>query len=96
MATCDADCDFLFSWSPTSKWLAYDPNSSATGNELMTVRPDGTHRTNLFKGRHLLYAGGTPQWSPDGSRLLFVAGASTFSNHVWTVRPNGRNLTRRG
>ena len=62
----------------------------------MTVRVDGTHLTNLLKGRHLLYAGGVPRWSPDGSRLLFVASAFTFFNHVWTVRPNGRDLTRRG
>lgn len=95
VATCDADCDPLFSWSPTSKLLAYDPNS-LTGSQLMTVRPDGTHRTDLLKGRHLLYAGGTPRWSPDGSRLLFVAGATPFLNHVWTVRANGRDLIRRG
>jgi Tol biopolymer transport system component len=60
----------------------------------MTFTPDGTHRTNLLKGRHFLL-GSDPQWSPDGSRLLFVAGRLA-TDHVWAVRPNGRNLIRLG
>jgi Tol biopolymer transport system component len=100
LATCgDDDYDlFRFSWSPTSKLIAYDCN------RFMTVRPDGTHVTDLLKGRHLAYSqyafAAGPQWSPDGSRLLFVAtriflGAPGSVDHVYTVRADGRNLTRR-
>lgn len=78
-----------FSWSPTSKLIA------CVRSGLVTLRPDGTHRTDLLKGRHLLL-GSFPQWSPDGSRLLFVAGPYDYLYHVWTVRPNGRDLIRLG
>jgi Tol biopolymer transport system component len=87
------DCGGDLQWSPTSKLVAY-ASSSATP-QLMTVRPDGTHRTDLLKGRHLDWADyGAEEWSPDGSRLAFSA--SGLSVHVWTVRANGRDLTRRG
>jgi len=86
LASCAGNFDF--SWSPTSKLVTYQCS------RLMTVRPDGTHLTNLLKGRRHLLAG-SAQWSPDGSRLLFVAGPFSFAYHVWTVRPNGRDLTRR-
>jgi Tol biopolymer transport system component len=113
LASCTGDgsgYDFEFSWSPTSKAIAYDcntktdPSAPSPRNEFMTVRPDGTHLTNLLKGRHLAYSqdiyGNGPQWSPDGSRLLFVAsriiyGGPSSNTHVWTVHPNGRDLTRR-
>jgi Tol biopolymer transport system component len=92
LATCSIG-DLRFSWSPTSRLVAYDCTDQKGG--FMTVRPDGTHLVNLLKGRKLVYAGYAPQWSPDDSRLLFVAGAFPFAGHVWTVRPNGRDLTRR-
>jgi len=113
LASCTGDgaaYDFQFNWSPTSKAIAYDcytktnPSAPSPRNQFMTVRPDGTHLTNLLKGRHLAYSldiyGNGPQWSPDGSRLLFVAsriiyGGPSSIYHVWTVRPNGRDLTRR-
>ena len=100
-----------FSWSPTSKLIAYDcmSNLILDGAELLTVRPDGTHLADPLSGRRLTYvnnSGGLPepvQWSPDGSRLLFVAhpgapatGVSTQPVHVWTIQPNGHDLTRLG
>jgi hypothetical protein len=67
----------------------------------MTISPDGTHLTDLLKGRSLQYvwhfglAG--PQWSPDGSRLLFLAHRISHRMvHVWTVRANGHDLTKLG
>jgi Tol biopolymer transport system component len=70
------------------------------GGRIFTVRPDGTHLTDLLKRRLWTYVGNyggepVPQWSPDGSRLLVLASqappdASTF---VFTIRPNGHGLT---
>jgi WD40-like Beta Propeller Repeat len=106
---CSTPGDFLsgFAWSPTSNLIAYDCLSGLTlppdGSELMTVRPDGTHLTDLLKHHQWMYVNtlsGLPepaQWSPDGSRLLFLAtqayGADTS---VFTIRPNGHHLTRLG
>jgi Tol biopolymer transport system component len=95
-----------FSWSPTSKAIAYACCSSQRIEQFMTVNPDGTHLTNLLRGHRLAYVGlaaglvggaGTPQWSPDGSRLLFTArGMGHRAPHVWTIRANGNDLTRVG
>jgi WD40-like Beta Propeller Repeat len=108
LATCTTDyifpfADLRFSWSHTSKLLAYACTPTTRQAQFMTVRPDGTHATNLLKGRTLTYddagpnAGG-PQWSPDGSRLVFQA--SNYKrgpvDHVWTIRANGHDLTRIG
>jgi WD40-like Beta Propeller Repeat len=89
-----------FSWSPTSKAIAYDGCPNQGNPQLMTVRPNGTHPTDPLRGRRLtlvtVYERG-PQWSPDGSRLLFTAhriGHRTV--HVWTIRASGRDLTRLG
>jgi Tol biopolymer transport system component len=92
-----------FSWSPTSKLIAYDcVDGESGGGQILTVRPDGTHRTDLLKGRTWAWVGDykgepVPQWSPDGSRLLILASqAYTATTHVFTIRPNGHSLTRLG
>ena len=91
-----------FSWSPTSKSIAYDcVDGEYGGGQIFTVRPDGTHRTNLLKGRIWAFIGGykgerVPQWSPDGSRLLVLASQDGATSYVFTVRPNGHGLTPLG
>jgi len=98
LATCP-DGPPGFSWSPTSKLIAYYCSTQPNGSgQLMTVRPDGTHLTNLLAHRRLAYDGNerVPQWSPDGSRLLILASRVTGYDGVWTVRPNGHDLTRLG
>jgi len=97
---------FDFAWSPTSKLIAYACCSNQPIERLMTVRPDGTHLTNLLRNHPLAYSGlaagiawgaGTPQWSPDGSRLLCTARQISHRLvHVWTIRPNGHDLTKVG
>jgi hypothetical protein len=69
----------------------------------MTVRPDGTHLTDLLKHHQWMYVNtlsGLPepaQWSPDGSRLLFLATQAYGAySSVFSIRPNGRHLTRLG
>jgi Tol biopolymer transport system component len=98
-----------FSWSPDSSVIAYTCCDSQGPQHFMTVRPDGTHLTDLLQGRGLQYVWRTggitlgptlapfPQWSPDSSRLLFLASdGSGRPTHVWTIRRNGRGLTRLG
>jgi WD40-like Beta Propeller Repeat len=102
LATCGAQSEFRFSWSPIAKSIAYNCTPGTwTGGQFMTVSPDGTHLTDLLKSRSLQYvwhfglAG--PQWSPDGSRLLFLAHRISHRIvHVWTVRANGHDLTQLG
>jgi hypothetical protein len=111
LATCpnpEAPADF--SWAPTSTMIAVNCTNPGNGSsQISTVRPDGTHLTDLLQDRPLVYvifggggpgiteAGSGPQWSPNGSRLLILAhriGHRTI--HVWTIRPNGQDLTRLG
>jgi Tol biopolymer transport system component len=90
-----------FSWSPTSKLIAYDSCPNQGDPQLRTVRPDGTHLTDLLsrhRGLTLVssYPSG-PQWSPDGTRIVFAAsGYIQPTVHIWTIRANGHNLTRIG
>ncbi|HEU5476505.1 MAG TPA: hypothetical protein VFU64_01600 [Gaiellaceae bacterium] len=92
----------LFSWSPNSKLLAYESCcSKQLTRQLITVRPDGTHLTDLLKDHRLAYdrswrSGDAPQWSPDSSRLAFVAHRGHHRTQVWTIRADGRDLTRLG
>ena len=90
-----------FSWSPRSTLIAYDCCSNRANQRLMTVRPNGTHRSVLTRGKAADYAGSEsgPQWSPDGSRIAFAASRPLPGVHpdrIWTIRPNGRGLTLRG
>jgi Tol biopolymer transport system component len=108
LGTCPHPGFFLsgFSWSPTSKLIAYDCTNYLTSRlgsgQLMTVKPDGTDLTNPLSEHRLTpfsyYEGEPkPQWSPDGSRLLFLAQRFGHrSIHVWTIRPDGHDLTRLG
>lgn len=96
-----------FSWAPDSSLIAYTCCDSHGHQQLMTVRPDGTHLTDLLKSRGLKYVWRTcgatlgptlapfAQWSPDSSRLLFLAahGPGT-ATHVWSIRANGTSINR--
>lgn len=98
LATCGRDSDLHFSWSPTSKLLAYTCYSGTSRTQFMTVRPDGVDRTDLLRGRAVTYVENQlpgPQWSPDGLRLLFLAYGRSYVR-VWTIRPDGSHLVRIG
>jgi hypothetical protein len=88
-----------FSWSHASKLLAFDYTSGSPTSQtwhFLTVRPDGTGRTNLLR-HHRLANVSDAQWSPDASRLVFIASRPNLQvAHVWTIRADGRGLTRLG
>jgi hypothetical protein len=98
LATCSDEAVsacLSFSWSHDSKMLAYE-YASGQSSKFMTVRPDGTHLTNLLRHRQLTYAGDA-QWSPDDARLVFLASRPHLQlAHAWAIRANGRDLTRAG
>lgn len=88
-----------YSWSPTSKSIAYDCCSNRPLERLITVRPDGTHRVVLVETRPLTYivldSRDQPQWSPNGSRFVFTARSGrTGPIRIWTIRSTGRGLAR--
>lgn len=66
------------SWSPGSRWLAFEWDGA-----IYRVRSDGS-RLRLVTAR-----GTDPAWSPDGRRIAFVR-----SSGVYTIRPEGRGLRR--
>src|SRR5438067_2002675 len=69
-------------------WIAYTDTSSdpAGNNDLVVVRPDGTHRHRVARDV------GTFAWSPDGRRLAF----SGHIQDVGVVDVDGRGLRRLG
>jgi Tol biopolymer transport system component len=100
LSTCDLHSGFGFSWSPTSTSIAYDCGTGfGQSGQLVTMKPDGTGRTDLLKGRRLGYIqdglDDQPQWSPDGSSLVFAASGVNGADRVFTVRTDGTHLTRR-
>jgi len=98
--TCGSGADYWeFSWSPTSKLLAYDCADYYQAKwtyRFMTIKPDGTNHTDLLQSHSLAWAAQI-QWSPNGSRLLFEARRISHRPlGVWTILPNGQDLTRIG
>ena len=87
-----------FSWSPTSKQLAYVAYVSPGRARLATVDLQG-HRKLLWNSA-LNYqtqnslAG--PQWSPDGSKLVFAAttGLPSPTTYIWVINANGTGLKK--
>jgi Tol biopolymer transport system component len=94
-----------FSWSPTSKRLAYIAKVGkelAYGSDarLATVDLQGRRRLLWSNSSSLHYISDDswdrPQWSPDGSKLVFMArsGPGYPPGEVWIVGANGHELKR--
>jgi TolB protein len=73
-------------WSPDGTRIAY--YTLGGFNDLFTVRPDGTERTDVTLTQYEMEA--SPSWSPDGHRLVFTAG----NNDVRTISADGGQQTQ--
>jgi Tol biopolymer transport system component len=80
-----------FSWSASSKQLAYVAPNTRFGNlRLAAVDPHG-NRTTLWTGPPYYQSSDSrirPQWSPDGRKLVFAGGG------IWVVDATGHGLKR--
>jgi Tol biopolymer transport system component len=71
----DADeGEFLPTWSPDSRWIAYTTWSDADGGHIMRVRADGTGQPEQLTTRAALYYNAA--WSPDGARIAATRAAA--------------------
>jgi dipeptidyl aminopeptidase/acylaminoacyl peptidase len=53
-------------WAPDGRSLAFDLPGQVQGEDVHTIRPDGSDRRLVVRKAH------DPAWAPDGERLLVV------------------------
>jgi Tol biopolymer transport system component len=73
----------LWSWAETAVGPIY-------GQDIYTIRPDGTGLSRLTDDEH----SATPRWTPDGSRILFARLSANAANtktltDFWLMGPTG-------
>ena len=66
-------------WSPDGQRIAF-----VSGNQIWTVKVDGTDTTLVASGRH-------PTWSPSGDRIAYWRTRSDGLHGVHVIRPDGTN-----
>jgi eukaryotic-like serine/threonine-protein kinase len=73
-------------FSPDGRWIAYQSNDSATGQDVYIQSfPDGRRRYPVSAG-----GGAVPRWSKDGKELFYVAPDLTLM--AVTLKPVGSDL----
>ncbi len=86
-------------WSPDGQRLVFSRGSTTTcplpdscGDELYTIKPDGSELTRLTNDPAFDYQ---PVWSPDGSKIAFTRRDCGFcEDHIYFINPDGTGLTR--
>lgn len=86
-------------WSPDGETIAFSrgtttscPLPASCGDELYTIRIDGTGLTRLTDHPGFDYQ---PDWSPDGSKIAFTRReCGSCEDHIYLVNPDGTGLVR--
>lgn len=78
-------------WSPDGTAIAYW-SWRAVGFQLVTVHPDGTHRTVLakFQSNAIRNSATQASWSKDSDRLVFAMNDSAGRSQLRSIDRNGR------
>lgn len=76
--------------TPARARLAFVRDTGSAGNELFTVRPDGSGLKRLTQNQFDEWG---PAWSPDGTRIAFSS-RRDGNNDIYVMNRDGGNLTR--
>src|SRR3954453_20082739 len=61
------------------------------GDDIWTVNPDGTGRTQLTSGSDI---DSNPAWSPDGQRIAYDSNRASTQPHIWLMNADGSGHSR--
>lgn len=90
-------------WSPDGATIALSCFNSGGGDDVCTIKPDGTGLVHLTNNLHNPSGLTTPVWSPDGSRIAFTSylfrgpdagGAYYGLGEIAVMRRDGSGVTR--
>lgn len=85
-------------WSPDGKRISYDTHDAApapNAGNIMTMRPDGSHKRKLIAGTATAY-NQNPVFSPSGHFIAYVVFPATGSGapFIWIARTDGSHRRR--
>lgn len=78
-------------WSPDGKKLAYAGYTQDGQDDIFTVNPNGSGKTNLTRDPGYDAA---PNWSPDGKKIVFSKAAKREASHVYKMKADGSGKIR--
>lgn len=92
----------LADWSPNGRRIVYQRGDwgAAEIYHIFVMRPDGTHRVDLTKGRcppPVCGSESSPTWSPHGNRIAFHRWDTSGQPSIYVMRHDGthrRQVTR--
>jgi hypothetical protein len=73
-------------WSPVDDRIAFVSTESGDGDEIYTIRSDGSDLRRLTHNEHLWDK--FPTWSPDGRQIAFWSNR-TGSRQIWVMEADG-------